>query len=226
MVCEEETLQTAPAFAGLDSSPADIDAARYVVIPVPYEATTEWLAGTRHGPGRIIDSSRLLELYDQEVDADISQAGIATAPALEPVLSGPYDMVAAVQEQIATWLARGKTPVMIGGEHTVNTRGPSAPMRGTIRDISVLHLDAHCRPARFVPRSALTASNGHCGRVHELCTFFNGGRPPLSTAERHYITEQRIPAVFWPPKTSDWLDREYRNACHRIIRDHRCRCIR
>ncbi len=204
MVCEEETLQTAPAFAGLDSSPADIDAARYVVIPVPYEATTEWLAGTRHGPGRIIDSSRLLELYDQELDADISTAGIATTPALEPVLSGPYDMVTLVQGEIAAWLARGKTPVMIGGEHTI-TLGAVRAMRERYPDISVLHLDAHA-DLRESYLGARYSQATVMRRVHELCPISQVGVRALSSAERHYITEQQIPAVFWPPTKSDWLE--------------------
>lgn len=202
MVSEKEALQTAPAFAGLDSSPSDIEAAHYVVLPVPYEATTEWLSGTRHGPSRIIDSSRLLELYDQELDTDVSLAGIATAPVLEPVLAGPEAMVAAVKAEIASWLARGKTPVMLDGEHTI-TVGAVQAMRECYPDLSVLHLDAHAdlRDEYLGTRySQATVMR----RVRELCPVAQVGIRALSQAERRYIVERGIPTVFWPPREDNW----------------------
>jgi len=205
MVCEIEALQSAPAFAGLDSSSSAIDAARYVVIPVPYEATTEWLSGTRHGPARIIESSRMLELYDQELDMDVSIAGIATAPVLEPVLSGPCAMVAAVKAEIASWLARGKTPVMLGGEHTI-TLGAVQAVLEHYPELSVLHLDAHAdlRDEYLGTRySQATVMR----RVHDLCPIAQAGIRALSAAERRYITEQRIQTIFWPPHEAGWEDR-------------------
>jgi agmatinase len=205
MVCEEGSPQTAPAFAGLDSSPAEIESARFIVIPVPYEATTEWLTGTRRGPACIIDSSKLLELYDQELDADISKAGIATAPVLEPVLSGPEAMVAAVRGEVGSWLARGKVPVMLGGEHTI-TLGAVQAMRERYADLSVLHLDAHADlrddylGSRYSQATVMR-------RVHEVCPIAQTGIRALSLAERRFIAEQRIPAVFWPPREADWLEK-------------------
>jgi agmatinase len=203
MVIDEGSLQTAPAFAGLDSLPAYIEAARFIVVPIPYEATTEWLSGTRHGPERIIQSSRLLELYDQELDFDVSLAGIATAPTLQPVLSGPVDMIAAVRDEVDSWLARGKTPVLLGGEHTV-TLGAVQAMQARYPDLSVLHLDAHAD----LRDSYLGASHSQATvmrRVHEVCPIVQAGIRSLSQAERHYIDAQGIPTFFWPPRTASWL---------------------
>ena len=204
MVSEGEALQTAPAFAGLASSPADIEAARFIVIPVPYEATTEWLAGTRHGPARIIDSSKLLELYDQELDADISKAGIATVPALEPMLSGPSDMVAAVRVEVAGWLDRGKTPVLIGGEHTI-TLGAVQALRERHENLSVLHLDAHA-DLRDDYLGSRCSQATVMRRVHELCPISQAGVRALSQAERRYIAEHHIHTVFWPSREAHWLN--------------------
>ena len=204
MAIDEESLQTAPAFAGLDSLAPHIEAARFIVIPVPYEATTEWLTGTRHAPERIIHSSRLLELYDWELDADISQAGIATTAALEPVLSGPEAMVAEVRRQTASWLAQGKTPVIIGGEHTI-TLGAVQAMRERYADLSVLHLDAHAdlRDSYLGTRcSQATVMR----RVHECCPITQVGVRSLSTAERRYIEERGTRTVFWPPEDADWVE--------------------
>ena len=34
------------------------------IIPVPYEATTSYIPGTKNGPQAIIDASEFVELYD------------------------------------------------------------------------------------------------------------------------------------------------------------------
>jgi agmatinase len=40
--------------------------ARVVVLPVPFEATTSYIMGTRKGPRAIIEASRHMELFDIE----------------------------------------------------------------------------------------------------------------------------------------------------------------
>ncbi len=197
-------MQVAQAFAGLDSSHTSIDAARFVILPVPYEATTEWLSGTRHAPDRIIESSRLLELYDHELNRDISRAGIATAPAIQPVLSGPESMVARVKDEVSHWLSRGKIPVLLGGEHTI-TLGAVQAMRAKYADLSVLHLDAHAdlRDEYFGARcSQATVMR----RVRELCPAAQMGVRAISEAERTYVDENRLPVVFWPPTSDCWIE--------------------
>src|SRR5687767_9877917 len=57
-------------FLGLDEEASNFDRARAVILPVPYEATTSYGGGTRGGPGAIIESSRFIELYDQELDRE------------------------------------------------------------------------------------------------------------------------------------------------------------
>jgi len=204
MAVDGESLQTAPAFAGLDSSPADIEAARFVVIPIPYEATTEFLTGTRHAPERIIQASKLLELYDQELDVDISKAGIATAPTVQPVLSGPEAMVAEVKREVGTWLDRRKVPVLIGGEHTI-TLGAVQAFRARHADLSVLHLDAHA-DLRDEYLGSRVSQATVMRRVHELCPVVQAGIRSLSLAERRYIEEHPIATVFWPPSDPSWIE--------------------
>ncbi len=171
---------------------------------MPYETTTEWLTGTRHAPERIIHSSRLLELYDNELDRDISQAGIATASAVEPVLSGPEAMVARVRAETAAWLALGKIPVIIGGEHTI-TLGAVQAAYERRAVLSVLHLDAHAdlRDAYLGTRcSQATVMR----RVHELCPIVQAGVRSLSQGERRYISERQIRTFFWPPTDEQWIE--------------------
>ena len=192
-----ERSQSSIAFCGLSSTPSDIEAARFIVVPIPYEATTEWLPGTRFAPQSIIDASRLLELYDHVLDYDISTAGIATAPELAPDYLGPQAMISNVKTCIAEWLSRGKTPVLLGGEHTITVGAVQAVVEA-YPDVSVLHIDAHAdlRDEYLGTRySQATVMR----RVRECCPTSHVGIRALSLAERRLIDGERIPVVFWPP---------------------------
>ena len=204
MGCDDASLQVAPTFAGLDASHASIDAARFVLVPVPYEATTEWLTGTRHAPSRIIDSSHMLELYDQELDLDISAAGIATAPAVQPVLSSTDAMVARVEEEVSSWLSRNKTPVLLGGEHTI-TLGAVRAMHSRYPDLSVLQLDAHS-DLRDEYLGTRCGQATVMRRVRELCPAAQAGIRALCQEERRFIDEYRLPVFFWPPESDRWTE--------------------
>ena len=198
--------QTSPTFAGLPSSAADVSAARFVVLPVPYEATTEWLCGTRHAPAEIVHCSRLLELYDHELDTDTSRAGIATVDELSPVLSGPEGMVAVVKEHVGQWLDRNKVPILLGGEHTI-TIGAAAAAAERVSDLSILQLDAHSD----LRDSYLGSRWGQATvmrRIHEICPSIAAmGIRSLCVDERDFIHDNQLPVVFWPPEDTDWCAR-------------------
>jgi len=197
-----EVSQSSIAFCGLSSTPADIEAARFVVVPVPYEATTEWLPGTRFAPQSIIDSSRLLELYDHILDYDISTAGIATADELPPNYAGPQAMISDVESCVAEWLRRGKTPVLLGGEHTI-TMGAARAAANAFSDLSVLHVDAHS-DLRDEYLGTKYSQATVMRRVREFCSTTHVGIRSLSLPERRLIDTEGIPVVFWPPASTDW----------------------
>src|SRR6478672_11594304 len=48
---------------GLDDSP---ETAKVVLVPVPWDATTSYRAGTANGPLAILEASRQVDLYDVE----------------------------------------------------------------------------------------------------------------------------------------------------------------
>jgi len=70
-------------FAGLNEPFSDYGKARFAVIPVPYEKTVSYGKGTSRGPRAILDASRYMELYDEELECNTAESGIAT---LKPVL--------------------------------------------------------------------------------------------------------------------------------------------
>ena len=128
---------------GLPEEWADLTRSRAVLIPVPYEHTTSFGKGSALGPASILEASRQVELYDEELDAEIYRltGGIAT---VEPLASCGTDAVAvnAIREKVQGLIAEGKTVVCIGGEHTISI-GAARAYSGHYPDLSVLQLDAH-----------------------------------------------------------------------------------
>jgi agmatinase len=135
-------------FLGLDEEAGAFEAAGAVILPVPYEATTSFGGGTALGPGAIIEASRYIELYDQELDAEPYEAGVATLPGLSLTGAGPEAAIAELRAAYDALLdaAPGKFVITLGGEHSIT----SAPVLAWAerlqregRRLSVLQFDAH-----------------------------------------------------------------------------------
>ena len=133
-------------FLGLDEATSGFERARVVILPVPYEATISYGGGTGAGPGAILEASRYIELYDQELDAEPWQIGIATLPALHLTGAGPTAATAELRLSYDRLLdeAADRFIIMLGGEHSIS----SAPIlawadRLPQRRLTVLQIDAH-----------------------------------------------------------------------------------
>ena len=124
-----------PTYSGRESS-------KVVILPVPYDSTTEWRGGTRDGPRAIIDASRYLELYDVELAREIYRVGIHTLPELAPDVSGPEHMTQRVYQVARGLLDEDKVLLMLGGEHSL-TLGVVRAYREKYKSLSILQLDAH-----------------------------------------------------------------------------------
>ncbi len=129
-------------FGGLPPEFSRFSSARAVVLPVPYDLTTSYISGTRHGPQAIIDASTHLELYDEELHSEPYRLGIHTLPPLEPSAAGPEETIQRVEEVIRWLIERDKFPVMLGGEHSL-TLAPVRALHKKFGNFSVLQLDAH-----------------------------------------------------------------------------------
>ena len=129
-------------FLGIEAPYSEYGNARAAVLPIPYEATTTYVQGTRRGPQAIIDASANVELYDEELASETYRAGIATLPAVDLAdisYSRAHQRILAAARDV---LADGRLLVSLGGEHTV-----TAPLveacRAVHGDVTVLQLDAH-----------------------------------------------------------------------------------
>ena len=117
--------------------------AKIAVLPVPYDSTSTYKAGSRDGPAAIIDASRNLELYDYEIKEDISRLGIYTLEPMAPDLSSSEKMVDNIEKEVTPIIRDGKVPLLLGGEHTIAIGSVRALSKLSKKPFSVLHFDAH-----------------------------------------------------------------------------------
>jgi len=128
------------AFLGLDGLDCGPDS-RGVVLPVPYEATTTYMAGTFSGPEAILAASRQVEFYDEWLEDDAVRFGVRT---LAPILcdEDPRRLAEILEAAVAEQLDAARFPLILGGEHSISL----GPIRAALKrhpDLVVLHLDAH-----------------------------------------------------------------------------------
>jgi agmatinase len=128
-------------FLGLPAGQADPRTARYVVLPVPYEGTVSYEAGTAAGPAAILAASTQVELFDEETLREYHLAGVATA---EPVPSAadPAGQMARVRAAAGPHLDAGRFLLTLGGEHSI-TAPVVAAAAERFEGLCVLQIDAH-----------------------------------------------------------------------------------
>ncbi len=188
-------------FGGIPAEHSSFEGSPVVVLPVPYDGTTEWRVGSRNGPQAIIDTSRNLEWYDLELGCEIYKIGICTLPEIEPVMSSPEAMVQRVHEVAANLLDKGKFIATLGGEHTI-TLGVVRALAERFKDLSVLQLDAHAD----MRDQYLGARCGYATvmrRVLELCPVTQVGIRSLSLEEHEFIKEKKLQPFYAGDLTVD-----------------------
>lgn len=117
--------------------------ARVVVLPVPYDSTTTYRAGAREGPHAIINASRSVELFNEEVEEDISKIGIFTLDELAPNLNSPEENIKLVERETSLILDDNKLPIIIGGDHSIAIGSIRAVSKKYKKNLSVIQFDAH-----------------------------------------------------------------------------------
>jgi agmatinase len=186
----EDMLSPLQNFAGLISPYADLQTAKVVILPVPYDSTTEWHSGTREGPQAIIDASQYLEFYDIELKSEIYKVGIHTLPKVQPSLNSPEGMIDRVYRIAAELAKQEKFLVMFGGEHSLSL-GMIQALKEKNHDICVLQLDAH---ADLRDEYLGTKYSHACvmRRIFELCPIVQVGIRSLSWEEQKFLTRNNM----------------------------------
>jgi agmatinase len=189
------------SFAGLTPPYSELQQAQAVIVPVPYDATSEWRGGSRHGPQAIIDASQYLELYDIDLKREISEVGICTLPHVEPLLNRPQDMIDRVYQVIGSLVQMDKFVVLLGGEHSLSL-GAVRAYKEAFPELSVLQLDAHAD----LREEYLGTRYGQASvmrRILELCPISQVGVRSLSLEEDRFMRKQNLTPFYTSDLVSD-----------------------
>lgn len=184
------TSNSAFSFLGLPPPYSDFKKSKFVILPVPYEQTTTFKAGTKNGPQAIISASREVELFDEELEFEPHTGGIATLQDMEVTALGPQKMNQSIYQTAKKLVSQNKFVIMLGGEHSI-TYGLVKAYQEKYKDLTVLQLDAHAdlresyQDNKFSHACAMK-------RVWEICPVVGVGIRNLSEAEFRFVKQKKI----------------------------------
>ncbi|MFH1821797.1 MAG: agmatinase [Methanobacteriota archaeon] len=132
----EDMIRVWPGFGCFD---LPYEKADVVFLGAPIDVTSSYRPGYRFAPAKIREASTNLETYVMSAGVDVFEKLNITD--LGDVMVTPTDLTktgARITQAVKSVLRDGKTPVILGGEHTVSYFTLKA-----FDDIFVIHLDAH-----------------------------------------------------------------------------------
>src|SRR5512140_3250006 len=130
------------SFGGVLPQTRSFDDSAIVILPVPIDRTTSYVGGTRNGPNEILVASSHMELWDEELRADVHGVGIFTLPEMELPFAEMDAVVDEIERIAYEVIGRDKFLVTLGGEHSITPPLVSAAAR-KYENLSVLQIDAH-----------------------------------------------------------------------------------
>ena len=203
---EYERLATSE-FGGTTPTTTDFEHARVVILPVPLDRTTSYVAGTRNGPHDILVASSHMELWDEETKSDVHSIGVFTLPEMEFPFATMGEVIQEIRRVATEIVSRDKFPVVLGGEHSI-TPPVVAAVAEKYPGLSVLQLDAH---ADLRESFMGTPHNHACAmrRAVEFAPVTQVGIRSLSTEEAAAIPSLRT-TIFYDYNMRDdprWMDR-------------------
>jgi agmatinase len=194
-------------FGGALPNPRSFDDARVVILPVPVDRTTSYVSGTRNGPHEILQASSHMELWDEEVGADVHGVGIFTLPEMELPFGELPAVMNEIQRVASEVLARDKFLVTLGGEHSI-TPPLVAAAAAKYKGLSVLQIDAH---ADLRDCYMGTPQNHACAmrRTLDYATVTQVGIRSMSTEEAEAVPGLNTTIFYDATMRRDpaWIDR-------------------
>lgn len=182
-------------FLGLNEEDAAYATSRAVIFPVPLERTTSYERGTAKGPAAIIEASRYVELYDEELELEpYKEIGIATLPPIDTEDGTLDEVITEIFTAQLGLLEDGKFPVVLGGEHSLTPPLVSATAK-KFKNLSVLQIDAHAD----LRDSYHGNQNSHaCAmrRVVEVCPAVQVGIRSISAEEVNALPQLQT-KIYW-----------------------------
>ncbi len=193
-------------FGGLEPDLSSFRNSAVLIWPVPFEKTVSYGRGTREGPPAIIDASRYMELYDEELGGEVARIGIHTLPAIDTDRE-PQEMMLTLQQETKQLLETGKFLCVLGGEHSITAPVVRA-CKERFQRLSVLQIDAHA-DLRDSYEGTPYSHASTMRRVLEVCPAVQVGIRSLSAEEAAAIP--RLPTQVFYAKDiagkTNWIDR-------------------
>src|SRR3954471_2964967 len=182
------------------------DDASIVILPVPVDRTTSYVGGTRNRPHEILQASSHMELWDEEMKADVHGVGIFTLPEMELPFGEMATLVDEIERVAYEIIGRDKFLVTLGGEHSITPPLVSATARKH-PNLSVLQIDAH---ADMRDSYMGTVHNHACAmrRSMQYASVTQVGIRSLSTEEAEVLPKLNSHVFFDVDMRKDpkWID--------------------
>jgi N1-aminopropylagmatine ureohydrolase len=139
-----DALSSEGNFLGItDPDLYSLESSEFVIQQLPYEYSSSYHRGSSGGPAAIIEASKYVEFYDEELQIEgFRHGGIATLPALNFDGIINKEAVDLIYENTTKLLDDDKFVISLGAEHTI-TYGTVKAFAQKFKNISVLQLDAH-----------------------------------------------------------------------------------
>lgn len=125
-------------FGGVQKS---FEKAKYVILGVPFDATSTYRSGARFGPNAIRQASLNIETYSFRSGVDLEDLKLYDAGDLN-VSMDAKETVDLTELVTADILTAGKIPVVLGGEHTI-TLGIAKGLGSKAAEMAIVSFDAH-----------------------------------------------------------------------------------
>ncbi len=177
-------------FLGMEKSKQAFESAKVVLLPVPYDGTQYPYKGTANGPLAIIEASRHIETFDNELNIELGDLGIYTLDELEISLESALETIKRVQEAIEEILDNKKMPIILGGEHSISL-GAVRAINAKMENVSVLQLDAHA-DLRNEFKGCKYAHTCVMRRINEISHYVGVGIRSMSKEEKEFIEENEL----------------------------------
>lgn len=193
-------------FGAIPRAFAEYDSARVVLLPIPYDSTSTFKAGSREGPAAILDNSQYLELFDIDLERETYRIGVHALNDLEPDMRGPRETCDRARDVTRHLIRDGKYVVSLGGEHLISL-GPVEAHVEAYPNLSVMHLDAHAD----MHDEYLNTPYNHASvirRIHELCPVVSAGLRTMCEDEWEYAKAKDLRPI--------WAERIVRGDRHWI----------
>ncbi|MGL4942304.1 MAG: agmatinase [Thermoguttaceae bacterium] len=211
------------SFFTLPEQLTDIETARCVVIPIPYDGTASFLKGTVRGPDAILTVADQVEHIDEETRCEYWRDGIAVVPPIPPQAT-PDEEVRVIEETVRDYETRYKIfssptrfPIVLGGEHSV-TPPVVRVAAEVVPQLSVLQFDAHSDLRDSFTGTRYSHGSAMRRVLESTENIVQVGIRSFSAEELRDVPE-RIDAIITPAMIEDNIERCIETILARLTRN-------